>query len=91
MADLCGLSECRCLVSEYVKNGLLWQAVSLFLGLVINLIDGVNRHKGFGICLFHIVHQSTVFLLIYDHIDFPAGGLIVGTDHIVETAAGKSM
>ena len=59
----------------------------MLFGRVVDLVDGINGHKGIGIGLAHVVHQPAVLLVVHDGDDLFLDGAIVGTDAFINRGA----
>ena len=51
------------------------------------MADGINGDEGFGIGLFHVIHQAAIFLIIHDGDDFLNGLVVVCADDRIKRCA----
>ena len=57
------------------------------LGLVADLVDGIDGQECLGVILADVIHQQTVFVLVHDGDDLLADRAVVCADGVVDGCA----
>ena len=68
-----------------------WRGIASFLGLIPDLVDGVDGHEGRWVGFADVVHEPAVLLLVHDGDDLPADSTVVGAVEIIVAGAAVEL